>query len=49
MIVKDQLDNWDDKNIGRKREWFSLDKARELLAVYKPVSLLSINHSLLSG
>jgi len=32
LIVTEELDEWDDsKNIGRKRKWFNIDEALDLL------------------
>jgi diphosphoinositol-polyphosphate diphosphatase len=40
MIVTEELAEWDDaRNIGRKRKWFSLDEAMEILAAHKPSHL----------
>ena len=38
MIATHELDCWEDQNIGRQRQWFSLEQARELLTKYRPVS-----------
>lgn len=38
MQVTEELDEWEDsKNIGRKRQWFTIEEALEQLALHKPV------------
>lgn len=38
MQVKEELADWEDsRQIGRKRQWFSVDSALEQLARHKPV------------
>ncbi|XP_065129458.1 diphosphoinositol polyphosphate phosphohydrolase NUDT4B [Paramisgurnus dabryanus] len=38
LIVTETLDAWEDSvNIGRKREWFSVDEAIKVLQIHKPV------------
>ncbi|XP_045464795.1 diphosphoinositol polyphosphate phosphohydrolase 2 [Harmonia axyridis] len=38
MTVTQELDEWEDSiNIGRKRQWFTIDQALEQLALHKPV------------
>ncbi|XP_044766452.1 diphosphoinositol polyphosphate phosphohydrolase 2 [Coccinella septempunctata] len=38
MTVTQELDEWEDSiNIGRKRQWFTIDEALEQLALHKPV------------
>lgn len=38
MQVTEELDEWEDsRQIGRRRQWFSLDSALEQLARHKPV------------
>ena len=40
LIVTEELEEWDDsKSIGRKRKWFSIEEALDLLAVHKPVQV----------
>jgi len=40
LIVTEELEEWDDsKSIGRKRKWFNIDEALDLLAVHKPVQV----------
>jgi len=40
LIVTEELEEWDDsKSIGRKRKWFKIDEALDLLAVHKPVQV----------
>lgn len=31
LVVTEELEEWDDKSIGRKRKWFSIEEALELL------------------
>ncbi|XP_017335318.1 diphosphoinositol polyphosphate phosphohydrolase 1 isoform X1 [Ictalurus punctatus] len=38
LIVKEVLEDWEDSlNIGRKREWFKIDDAIQVLQCHKPV------------
>lgn len=38
MLVTEELENWEDsRQIGRKRQWFTIDSALEQLARHKPV------------
>lgn len=38
LIVTEVLDDWEDSvNIGRKREWFTVEDARQVLQCHKPV------------
>ncbi|XP_061689614.1 diphosphoinositol polyphosphate phosphohydrolase 1 isoform X2 [Syngnathoides biaculeatus] len=38
LIVTEVLEDWEDSvNIGRKREWFKIDDAIQLLRCHKPV------------
>uniref|UniRef100_A0A8C0GJY2 diphosphoinositol-polyphosphate diphosphatase n=1 Tax=Chelonoidis abingdonii TaxID=106734 RepID=A0A8C0GJY2_CHEAB len=38
LIVTDVLEDWEDSvNIGRKREWFKIEDAKEVLKSHKPV------------
>lgn len=38
MTVTQELDEWEDSvNIGRKRQWFTIEEALEQLALHKPV------------
>lgn len=38
MQVTEELENWEDsRQIGRKRQWFTIDSALEQLARHKPV------------
>ncbi|XP_013782753.1 diphosphoinositol polyphosphate phosphohydrolase 1-like isoform X1 [Limulus polyphemus] len=38
LVVTEEKEEWEDsKNIGRKRQWFTLEKAMDVLAVHKPV------------
>lgn len=40
LIVTEELEEWDDsKSIGRRRKWFKIDEALDLLAVHKPVQV----------
>lgn len=40
LIVTEELEEWDDsKSIGRKRKWFPIEEALDLLAVHKPVQV----------
>lgn len=31
LVVTEELEEWDDKSIGRKRKWFNIEEALELL------------------
>lgn len=38
MLVTEELEDWEDsRQIGRKRQWFTVDSALEQLARHKPV------------
>lgn len=38
LLVQEELPDWEDsRQIGRKRQWFTLDNALEQLAKHKPV------------
>ena len=37
MMVSEELEEWEDsRTIGRKRQWFHIDEALELLSLHKP-------------
>lgn len=39
MVACDELEHWDEGGpVGRQRQWFSVDVAKKLLSIYKPVS-----------
>jgi diphosphoinositol-polyphosphate diphosphatase len=38
LLVTEELDVWDDSK-SRRRKWFSVEEAAELLAVHKPVQV----------
>ncbi|XP_023226756.1 diphosphoinositol polyphosphate phosphohydrolase 1-like [Centruroides sculpturatus] len=38
LVVTEELEEWEDsQTIGRKRKWFTIDEALNLLAIHKPV------------
>lgn len=38
MTVTEELEEWEDsRTIGRKRQWFTIDEALDLLALHKPI------------
>lgn len=38
MMVTQELDDWEDsRQMGRKRQWFSIDDAMVQLALHKPI------------
>lgn len=49
MLVTEELDSWEDsRQIGRKRQWFTVDSALEQLAKHKPVQrhyIMQLRHS----
>lgn len=38
LVVTEELEEWEDsQTIGRKRKWFTIEEALNLLAIHKPV------------